>query len=684
MPLLPLASLLPLLALHAPGGPGGASPAGSSPPAAEAPAGGAPGEQVSLQEFFARAKAAPPQIYLGMRSAAISAAQRVLPVVVVVPDEASYLEAIGGWAGLARYPVLWDDGTDRAREDVARFVRAFGPERVVRFRSSGAGLPTDRAAGAERLRRALSDALLPSGAEDGRDPLETFREAGLEPFGAVVVDPADPAWAGGLALAAGRFQALLVVEAPSGRASGEMGAEDLAALARGIREGLEAAGLSWRDLKDLDAVTLALNAPVKVRHQAGQDKGGAYALTDLIGRADDGAIIGGGARWAWCGQLLGDGPASVYRAMCSLFLAPDRAWVFDTYDDAKEPWSAWSGAQAAEGLRKRGVQTVVFSGERRTLHDWRMGAGRGVNAGLVLVNSAGNANSFNLPQGPGTPADTPALLTPAIVHYVHSFSAERGDDRRYLAGRWLEHGAYAYFGSVNEPYLQAFVPTPLLVERLWSGLPLGAATRLDEPPVRPWKLTLLGDPLITIVPPGQRLEDEPLPLAGAEDLGETVRASLQEQRFADAARALVLSGRDADAARLGAALLKDRPAAIDGDLASTLVPALYRARDYETMLAMFRLVPEGHAALPALRDLLWHGARVHLSVTPGQAAEDLLGRNLRPGSELGDLKELAEHVNRRAGPGAAAAVMRAHADRVPARSQDALEEAIQRYVRAIR
>jgi len=43
------------------------------------------------------------------------------------------------------------------------------------------------------------------------------------------------------------------------------------------------------------------------------------------------------------------------------------------------------------------------------------------------------------------------------VHFIHSWSAVTPDDRNTVGGRWLSNGVYAYVGSVDEPYVQAFV-----------------------------------------------------------------------------------------------------------------------------------------------------------------------------------------------------------------------------------
>ena len=61
---------------------------------------------------------------------------------------------------------------------------------------------------------------------------------------------------------------------------------------------------------------------------------------------------------------------------------------------------------------------------------------------------------------------------------VHSFSLQRPDDANTVGGRFLSRGVYAYVGSVDEPYLAAFVPPALQVRRLAVGVPFLLAGRM--------------------------------------------------------------------------------------------------------------------------------------------------------------------------------------------------------------
>jgi len=74
----------------------------------------------------------PPPQRLGAKATLLREAVPVVPVLVLVPNVRSYIEAIAAWTPGGRYPVLIDDGSRDAAEDIGRFSRAFKPAKVVR------------------------------------------------------------------------------------------------------------------------------------------------------------------------------------------------------------------------------------------------------------------------------------------------------------------------------------------------------------------------------------------------------------------------------------------------------------------------------------------------------------------------------------------------------------------------
>ncbi len=583
-----------------------------------------------LGEGLAQSDRAPAVQRLGIRASLVKRARIVIPDVVIVEDEASYLSAISAWTPGVVFPVLWDDGSVRSAEDISRFVRAFNARSVVRFRAADSANPGPREAS---IRAAWASAVGAAPSPEPSDALRLQQAQGITPPGLVITSMRDPAWPGALALGAGRFQPIRFIDKPRGSVSAALSQSAGEALAKQIETFAEESGLSWKAQgDDLDAITLCIDGPIKIK-TADQPRT-FVALTDRIGRLGAG---GAGERWAWSGQITGPEPVSAYRAMCALFLETTSAWLFDAYPPTAE-WAAFDANAAAALLRKRDIATIVHDTPNQGKRDWRLGALRPLEAGLVMVNSKGNVDFFDLAPGRGAPGDIPFLSRPAIVHFVHSWSLARAGDRNTVGGRWLERGAYAYLGSVQEPYLQSFMPTPSLASRLLAGLPWGAAVRVDAGPV--WKLAVLGDPLITISPAGVRA-DAPLPLGSTSPISSALTEMLAENRFSEAVRALVLVGRDEDAARLARGLLKDRPDELDETTIINAIPALMRTGEHESVLRLARVLPD-IAAHPFVLDSAWQSARVLIATRRGNgSALAFMQSNIRKAQLVRDADEIA-------------------------------------------
>jgi hypothetical protein len=253
--------------------------------------------------------------------------------------------------------------------------------------------------------------------------------------------------------------------------------------------------------------------------------GGAYTIDDAIARNDD------RTRWGWVGRLIGGPARSVYMAMGALFLQPERGLFFSRYDPDNAAFGAHDPGAALATFQDR-FPTEMIRHPEATLTRWRsVQWPAGNRFGFVFVNSSGGARSWSTSKGGATHFDVPDTV-PCVVHYTHSGSAGRPFDVDSIAGRWLTNGAYVYFGSHAEPYLQAFVPPSVLAGRVACGVPLGVAMRhlFDTRLVGqretktadgekklvsfnlsgPWKLAYFGDPgyrLEPVVAP--RLDPEP-------------------------------------------------------------------------------------------------------------------------------------------------------------------------------
>jgi hypothetical protein len=569
----------------------------------------------------------PEGLRLGQRTENVRMRLAVLPVVVVVPDGASYAAAVSGWTLERRYPVLIDDGSWRARGDIARFVRALGAPDVVRWErpknpdgSPPPGWPSDAQARREIISSAAAAAF---GAKSAADLKARFEELKLEPFGVVIANDADPAWTAALALAAGRAQPLVFVnQGTPGGAGGvpeSMTQANSAELVDDIERGVAKLGYSWDKSGDqIDSVTVCLNVPGKVTLPAG-DKRVAVALTDLVGRGPGGQ---NNRLWAWSGQVFGNEAQAAYRAMSSLFLQPRRAWLFDGYQNGT-PWNNYDMTATGTDLTKAGFAVEVYDSPKQGLADWRMGAARvsnaakdapvvfGVDAGLIGVNTMGMPETFELLPGQAHSADVPVLARPAIVWFVHSYSASHVYNPGTIAGRFFQNGAYAYVGSVHEPTLQAFIPTPLLMRRLLAGFPLGAAVRMDGNNERgwpdPWKIGVFADPLITLGPPAP-VGTGAVPLVGTVSLSDKVAQDVKAKNFEDAVLSLWLLGRDRDAARLAGALAGQKGPEWTPAVARNALASLFFTGDGAT-LARAYLLAMGNGAdpnsMPGAMDMVW-------------------------------------------------------------------------------
>ncbi|MEC9372716.1 MAG: hypothetical protein VYC34_02695, partial [Planctomycetota bacterium] len=394
---------------------------------------------------------------------------------------------------------------------------------------------------------------------------------------------------------------------------------------------------------DVDAVTLCLNAPIRI-----VTGDGAFATSDRIGRMED------GTRWAGTGQIFGDAQQAVYMAMSALFLQPSNVWMFDGYKN--EPgFDQYDVGAAAELLTNAQIANTAIDAPHASAEDWRRIASRPLDAGLIHVNTSGMRWHFDLNQGRAYAMDVPALRVPAIVHFVHSFSAQRVSDRNSIARRWLDRGAYAYVGAVDEPYLQAFLPPRTFIGRLASPGALGLAARHDEG--RLWKVAIIGDPLLTLGPLMPRPAGE-TGLEGADDLESRMKSALEERKYFDALRDLIMLGRDADATRLAQSILEDDAQAWNVALSRLVVATLHRTGQRDLFVRVFRTLPPEETQDPALRDLAWLALRPELeSGSPSRDVIDTLRAHVRSMCISEDGAALAGAIRRLDGADAAASFL---------------------------
>ncbi|MFN0011948.1 MAG: hypothetical protein ACKVS8_09925 [Phycisphaerales bacterium] len=637
----------------------------------------------------------PPAMRLGVRVELARQQLRVVRTLVIVPDARSYLAAVGSWSINARFPVLIDDGSWDARENIARFARGFSPTAVVRW-SAPAALTLPPEAGARQAQ--IADAAARAWSAPNAAALnEHWATLGFVPPGAVIASTADPAWTGALALASARGQPIIWLEKPAGTGdvNGAMTLEVFDAWSASVAAALDQSGHSWQGLGEgIDAITLCLNMPGRTMVPAAA--GGAapkpnprdlfkavpgepLATTDLLGRATTGDRTD---RWAWCGQLLGTEAGAAYRAMSAIFLQTKEAWLFNGYESAA-PWNQFAPGEGAGLLKKAGWKLRVSDAPKQgadDFRDWAAGGwanigwnarktspsaeplGRGgVHAGLITATTSGMSESFDLRPGQALACDVPFLDVPSVVYFVHSWSATAPGNRATIAGRWLERGAAAYVGSVHEPYLAAFVPPSGFVARMLAPSPLGAAARIEGSP--PWRITVIGDPLTTLGPPAPTSEAQ-LPLADARDVQAELAEHLKTKDFATALWSLAFLGRDKDAARLASALLRDDPDAVSVQVALAAVGPAFRQTDQPLFAPLVERAVDDKGARPAVQDLVWHALAAAVPAV-SERELTLLGRCLRNGNYKHDAERLAGILRKARGDAAAKNFLEDAARRAP-------------------
>ncbi len=429
-------------------------------------------------------------------------ARQVVDQVVLTSNLAEFYEAIASWDDSHWFPVLLEDA-----EFTPRFLRAFRPGRVVHFRERGdrsrAGGSWEAAARAVERSWSVREEEAALGLNPPKPgvrprPVLVPARLGKTPPGLVLAAPESPSLAAAVALAAGRFQPLVPWTRKKTAGGSILNEEEAIALAAEVEAAVAAIAPRHASLgDDCDFLTLAADLPDRYNISGGMRNGhpaaGIAAFDDLLGRDRQTQ-----KRWAFAGRIEGDPVPSIYRSMCSLFLRPQSALFFDAYDPARSGFETFVMRPAATKLELR-LATGLVQGEAADLAGWHRAFGRKNTHELVYVNSSGNPTSFNLRGRQGANvADIPASV-PAVVLFNHSYSAAEPGDVDTIAGRWLAAGAFIYFGSMNEPYLQAFRTPTLAAELLIEGLPVSAAVRILPEETRtwgiPWRLTFLGDPL---------------------------------------------------------------------------------------------------------------------------------------------------------------------------------------------
>ena len=432
-------------------------------------------------------------IKLGLRMAILRSRIPTVDRVVLVPDEATFLAAIKQWSLAGRWPILIED--DRY---APMFLRRFQPKEIIRLPAVTEPLPE----GEERREAALVAVASTWNAADFPSLQETWAELGWEPPGVAISSEKDRAWPAAVALAAAWGQPLIFLPDFFGKPNQRLNPKQWERLQKKVQQAVARTGYPYGQLGDaIDTVTIVRQLAVK--YQSPQNPKQDWAVTDGLGRHKN------GDRWAAVGWIYGSAERSLYQAMCSIFLDPETVLLYDSYPPEK-PWSNYAVGLAKHYFSKVGFQVKAVQRPEANLEAWRQLAAPGFNFDLIFTNSKGMPTSFATGDRDASVRDIPKLLTPAAIHFIHSWSATTPDNPDTIAGRWLENGAYIYVGSVHEPYLPAFITPSLMARRLLLSAPfLISARHINS---SPWKITTIGDPLMMLTQTRRKLPPTAVPL----------------------------------------------------------------------------------------------------------------------------------------------------------------------------
>ncbi|NJK66963.1 MAG: hypothetical protein HC941_10770 [Microcoleus sp. SU_5_3] len=432
------------------------------------------------------AKQEPWPVQVGLRVNILRDNIPIVNRVVIVPDEATFLAAIAKWNLKGHWPILIDDD-----KYTPMFLQRFQPAEIVRLPRIKQQLPKG-----QKLQQLMLNASAAAwNATDSQSLKAKWIELGWEPPGVVITSENDSARMAAVALAAARGQPLVFLESNFGKPNDSLNSKQWENLQTAVKTAVESTGYFYSQLGDaIDTLTIVRQLAVKYQSPEKPDE--QLAVTDGLGRHPN------GTRWAATGWIYGSEARSLYQAMSAIFLDTQTAMLYDSYPK-QGAWKEYEMNAAASKLKTLGFDVKVVEKPEASLETWRKLASTAWAFDLVLMNSKGYPKSFQVGNGDASVEDLPKLKFPAVVHAIHSWSAAAPDDKNTVAGRWLENGAYAYVGSVNEPLLSAFIPPKLMVDRLLRSAPFLIATRQLES--RPWKITTIGDPLMSIGKPKARI-----------------------------------------------------------------------------------------------------------------------------------------------------------------------------------
>ncbi len=433
-------------------------------------------------------------VRLGNHASTPSTYMKTVDMVVLVPDEATFLATIRLWGFRdGRFPILIEDDVY-----APMFIRRFRPQKVMRLPSVGAdSLPSGS------TRRDLMQSTVawvwrnPAEArtfENARSmgeyiaPSDTFKKAGWVPPGVVITADEDSAWLSAVVYAAAYGQALAFLPDDFGDSNDLLSPSSFARLNTKIEFLVKETGYTYdKTGDDIDAITIARD--MASRYRSADDGRITLAVTDGLARNKESQT-----RWGIAGWMFGPTPRTVYAAMSSVFLPPSNAMMFDCYPDADEVFGDYHLNQIPAELQKINMKPMLFRDQLANLDTWHEMNKSGFEGDVLFQTTSGQPHWSTFMNGTRAyTQDVPIANVPVQVYMIHSWSAREPTNIGTIAGRWLENGAFTYVGAVNEPYLQGFYPPYIVAQRMRLGCTTIGALRREN--ALPWKILTIGDPL---------------------------------------------------------------------------------------------------------------------------------------------------------------------------------------------
>jgi len=394
--------------------------------------------------------------------------------IYIVPDNATFLFYLSKWSADEKYPIFI--GKSKYLEKFAS-VYNNGNNKLIEIETPQK-LKVNKTLAYKAILSSFNDQdLISINSEGNKWELKRYyNENNIKPKGIVLTNLNSKEFIAGVALTAFHRQMLEFYEPPVKPILGNYTRDAKETIRKEIILILNEWGMPYKGIGEgVDTITIAMDIPYKYDDN--------FSLDDAINRETADSLT----PYAFTGRLMDlDKGLALYQAMCSMFLKTSKALFFDRWP---REWMR-SLEVGAWDLRKEIPCVSIYD----DLNKWRDAVGKYNVYDLVFVNAAGNPDQWS----GGTLDDIPDSV-PVAVNFSHSSSAADPTDYNTIAGRWLQNGAFVYYGSVSEPYSIAFNLSQDVLDSWCSGKPFSQALEQKEklPPqaAKPWKLIYIGDPL---------------------------------------------------------------------------------------------------------------------------------------------------------------------------------------------